>query len=155
MNDMYVLIAVKDIEKSKKFYCELLGLEILEDLGVHAVLTGGLALQTEETWLAFIEKDKSVISYGGNNGQLSFEVDDHDKFMEKLSNFDVKYVHELKEHSWGQRTIRFYDLDDNIIEVGENMVIVTKRFIDSGLSIEETATRMDVPVSYVLNLINK
>jgi len=29
------------------------------------------------------------------------------------------------------------------------MVMLVKRFINTGLSIEETATRMDVPVDYV------
>jgi len=54
------------------------------------------------------------------------------------------------EHSWGQRVVRFYDLDKHIIEVGENIIMVVKRFINAGLSIEETATRMDVPVVYVI-----
>ncbi|MEA4825905.1 MAG: glyoxalase, partial [Clostridium sp.] len=34
-------------------------------------------------------------------------------------------------------------------EVGENMIIVVRRFLSSGLSIKETAIRMDVPVDYV------
>lgn len=62
---------------------------------------------------------------------------------------DIEYVHPLFEHSCGQRVVRFYDLDKHIIEVGENINMVIKRFIDSGLSIEETAARMDVPVSYI------
>ena len=28
------------------------------------------------------------------------------------------YVNELMEHSWGQKMVRFYDLDGNLIEVG-------------------------------------
>ncbi|NOV61327.1 hypothetical protein B0H39_000243 [Clostridium beijerinckii] len=55
----------------------------------------------------------------------------------------------MVEHSWGQRVVRFYDPDKHIIEVGENMVMVVKRFLNSGLSIEETAIRMDVPVDYI------
>ncbi|WP_330586669.1 hypothetical protein [Aminipila terrae] len=45
--------------------------------------------------------------------------------------------------------IRFYDPDKHIIEVGENMNIVVKRFLESGLSIEDTALRMDVSISYI------
>ncbi len=55
----------------------------------------------------------------------------------------------MVEHSWGQRVARFYDPDKHIIEVGENMIMVVRRFLNSGLSIEETAIRMDVPVDYV------
>lgn len=35
------------------------------------------------------------------------------------------------------------------IEVGENMVIVIKRFAKSGLSAEEIAVRMDVPLDHI------
>jgi len=62
---------------------------------------------------------------------------------------DINYVHSMVEHSWGQRVVRFYDPDNHIIEVGENMTIVVRRFLNSGLSIKETAIRMDVPVDYV------
>ena len=37
----------------------------------------------------------------------------------------------------------------HIIEVAEDIVMVVKRFCSSGLSKEEVAVRMDVPVDYV------
>lgn len=67
---------------------------------------------------------------------------------------NIEYIHPLIEHSWGQRVVRFYDPDKHIIEVGENMMMVVQRFIDAGLSIEETAARMDVPVDYVNVFLN-
>ena len=30
----------------------------------------------------------------------------------------IRYVNELMEHMWGQKVIRFYDPDGNLIEVG-------------------------------------
>ncbi len=36
------------------------------------------------------------------------------------------------EHSWGQRVIRFYDLDGHLIEVGESMAMVIRRFFRGG-----------------------
>ena len=44
--------------------------------------------------------------------------------------------------------VRFRDPDGHIIEVGENMTAVC-RFLDSGMTPEEAAARMDVPVDYV------
>ncbi|GHU77391.1 hypothetical protein FACS1894188_11570 [Clostridia bacterium] len=35
------------------------------------------------------------------------------------------------------------------------MDIVVKRFIDSGLSVDETAVRMDVPIDYVKAVVLK
>lgn len=59
----------------------------------------------------------------------------------------------MKEAGWGQRTVRFYDLDGHIIEVGENMKMVVRRFIHSGMSMEETSRRMDVSVSDLEKLL--
>ena len=75
--------------------------------------------------------------------------DEFDKFADNLRNCNVQYVHPVKEHAWGQRVVRFYDPDRHIIEVGENMKTVCKRFIDSGMTPEQTAERMDVPIEYV------
>lgn len=150
MKYISTLIAVNDIEKSKKFYYDVLGLKVIADFGANVTLTGGIALQTVETWKGFINKKESEIVFGSNASELYFEEDDMDRFINKLKNLnDIVYVHFPREHSWGQRVVRFYDLDKHIIEVGENIEMVIKRFLDSGLSIEETAVRMDVPVDYI------
>lgn len=144
------LIAVQNMDKSKIFYKNVLGLDVISDFGANVVMTGGLALQTLNTWENFIHKSSDKIVFGSNAFELYFEEDDIDTFNTKLSSMpDIEYVHPLFEHPWGQRVVRFYDPDKHIIEVGENMIMVIKRFISGGLSIEETATRMDVPVDYV------
>ena len=144
------LIAVKDMEKSKKFYYDVLGLDVISDFGANVTLAGGIALQTIDTWIDFIHKKSEEIVFQNNAVELYFEEDDIDTFASKLSDIeDLDYVHSLFEHPWGQRVVRFYDPDKHIVEVGENMVIVVRKFIDSGLSVQETAIRMDVPVDYV------
>jgi len=149
------LIAVKNINISKQFYRNVLGLEILSDFGANVLLTGGIALQTVDTWLGFIHKRDSEIIFGNNAVELYFEEDDIDAFIKKLDESEsIAYVHHLIEHAWGQRAVRFYDPDRHIIEVGENIAMVVKRFIDGGLSVEETAKRMDVPVDYVKSFFN-
>lgn len=92
---------------------------------------------------------KSDISFGGNNFEIYFEEDNFDEFADKLKKCDVEYVHPIVEHSWGQRVVRFYDPDKHIIEVGENMKIVCKRFLNSGMTPEQVAERMDVPMKFV------
>ena len=44
-------------------------------------------------------------------------------FVEKLDKLypDIKFVNRLMMHSWGQKIVRFYDLDGNLIEVGTPM----------------------------------
>lgn len=154
MNFKGSLIAVQDIEKSKEFYQVVLGLEVMADLGVHVQLTGGMFLQTVDTWVEFIHKKEDEIILENNACELYFEVDDMDEFIKLLDNrSDIDYLHPVVEHSWGQRAVRFYDLDKHIIEVAENIVMVVKRFIDSGMTIEETAERTGVEPQYIKNIL--
>lgn len=88
--------------------------------------------------------------------ELYFEDDNFDMFIEKLEQRnDIRYIGGgVQKADWGQRTIRFYDLDGHMIEVGENMKTVINRFLDSGLSMAETSKRMDVSISDLEALLN-
>ncbi len=111
------LIVVKDIEKSRRFYEDLFGLEMLVDNDGNMVLSDGLALQEEKYWKEFLGKD---IITESNSCELYFEEADIEGFIKKLESMypEVKYVNRLMTHSWGQKVIRFYDPDGNLIEVG-------------------------------------
>jgi len=137
-----VVIAVNDIAASRKFYEELFGLELFQDYGRNIVFRGGLSLQQDFDWLVSIHKDKVLKE--SNNMELYFEEEKFDDFLLKLEDYGVRYLGDVIEHSWGQRVVRFYDLDGHLIEVGESMKMVVNRFLSSGLSMEETAKRMDV-----------
>lgn len=141
------LLAVSDLERSLAFYASVLGLRVVLDFGANKTLTGGLCLQTLETWQEFIGTDQ--VSFGGNDAEVYFEEDRFDQFAERLKSLPIQYVHPVKEHPWGQRVVRFYDPDRHIIEVGEHMTAVCRRFLDGGMTPEEAAARMDVPLDYV------
>lgn len=147
------LIAVSDMEISKQFYHDVLGLNVVADFGANVTLDGGVALQTLDTWKSFIRTDKVVLP--NNAGELYFEEGNMDAFCTHLKSFEISYVHELFEHRWGQRVVRFYDPDKHIIEVGEKMEAVILRFIEQKLSVEDIAIRMDVPIDYVVALLKE
>lgn len=111
------LIVVKDIDRSKQFYHDLFGLEMLLDNDGNMILTDGLVLQEEKYWKEFLKKE---IIPENNSCELYFEEADIEGFIEKLESYypEVKYVNRLMTHSWGQKVIRFYDLDGNLIEEG-------------------------------------
>ena len=44
------LLVVTDMDKSVEFYKKVLGLHVIMDFGANKTLTGGLCLQTLETW---------------------------------------------------------------------------------------------------------
>ena len=147
------LIAVSDMDISKQFYHDVLGMNVVADYGANITLEGGIVLQTLDTWKSFIRTDKVILP--NNAGELYFEEDDMDAFCNHLKSFDICYVHELFEHRWGQRVVRFYDPDKHIIEVGERLDAVVLRFIEQGLSAEETAVRMDIPLDFVMSCLDK
>ena len=118
-----ILIVVKDIEKSKQFYHDLFGLELVLDNEGHVILTEGLVLQEESIWKNFIGKE---VIPKNNSCELYFEERDIENFVKKLEKIYpmVTYVNKLTEHSWGQKVVRFYDPDGNLIEVGTPMEFV-------------------------------
>ena len=115
-----VLIVVKDIEKSRKFYHDLFGIDLVLDNDGNMILTEGFVLQDEKIWKSFLGRD--ILSQN-NACELYFEEQDIEVFVEKLERLypSIEYVNRLMTHSWGQRVIRFYDLDGNLIEVGTPM----------------------------------
>ncbi len=145
------LLAVSDMEKSKQFYHDVLGMDIVNDFGANVTLNGGIALQTMGTRKTFVRTGNIILP--NNAVELYFEEDNMNEFCRHLETFEIYYVHELTEHRWGQRVIRFYDPDGHIIEVGENMEAVVRRFIQQGLTEEETAARMDVPFDYIISCL--
>lgn len=115
-----ILVIVEDIEKSKKFYHDLFGLDVILDNEENVILTEGLVLQEKTIWKNFLERD--IISES-NSCELYFEEKNIEAFVEKLDKLypDIKFVNRLMMHSWGQKIVRFYDLDGNLIEVGTPM----------------------------------
>ena len=153
MKHVYMLISVADINAARKFYEDLFGLEVFQDYGRNIAFTCGLALQQDFDWLVDLPKEKVLKK--SNNAEIVFEEQDFDGFLNKLKAYsDIEYLGEVIEHSWGQRVIRFYDLDEHLIEVGEDMQMVVKRFLASGMTMEEVSTKMDVSIEDLTKLLN-
>ena len=112
-----ILIVVKDIEKSKQFYHDLFGLNMILNQDGNMILTEGLVLQDEKIWKDVLGKD---VIPENHTCELYFEEKDIEGFVEKLERLypPIQYVNRLMEHSWGKKMVRFYDLDGNLIEVG-------------------------------------
>lgn len=153
MKYICTVISVADIGAARKFYEDLFGLEVYQDYGKNIAFTCGLALQQDFDWLVSIPKEKVLKK--SNNAEVVFEEQDFDGFLNKLKEYPkIEYLGEVIEHSWGQRVIRFYDLDWHLIEVGEDMKMVVKRFLSAGMSMEAVSERMDVSIEDLTKLLN-
>lgn len=66
------LIAVKNVEESKKIYHDILDMNVIGDFSANIQLNGGLFLQTLDTWSSFINNKE--VKLKNNAGELYFEV---------------------------------------------------------------------------------
>jgi catechol 2,3-dioxygenase-like lactoylglutathione lyase family enzyme len=142
------LLAVKDVEVSKRFYETLFDQTVVLDLGKNVTFSGGFGIQEDFARLTGIEPDAVVWKPG--NMELYFEVDDFDAFLHRLDSYPgVKYVHPPLKHEWQQRVVRIYDPDDHMIEIGESMAVIAGRYLDEGYSVEETSKIIQHPREFV------
>mgnify|MGYP000937130234 CR=1 FL=1 len=147
------LIAVSDVEKSKRFYGDLFEQKVAMDLGWNVTFDGGFAIQQNFAWLTGLPEETVVPR--SHNMELYFEVDDFDRFLEKLASHpEIELVHPPKKHDWQQRVARLYDPDGHIIEVGESMAVIARRYLREGKTISETAEIIQHPVAFVEAVAN-
>ena len=146
------VIAVKNIEISKKFYETVLNQKIISDFGINVTFEGDFALQQEYSEMIGIPENE--VKQKSNNFEMYFEEEKFDDFLKKLKTMkEIKYVHDVKKYDWGQRVIRFYDPDEHIIEVGETMENVARRFSEDGLSIEEISEKTMLSIEFLKNCL--
>lgn len=124
------LVVVKDCRKSLEFYKNIFGLELIQDNDGNMELSCGIFLQESDCWKKFIGQE---IVKQSNSSELYFEEPDIDSFVTRLEQLypDTKYVNKLMTHSWGQRVVRFYDPDGNLIEVGTPLNSIIDELTDN------------------------
>lgn len=150
------LYVIEDVKRTKSFYKEVLGLSVVSDFNENFTLTGGISFQTRESWKGFIEKSDESIILNTHNCEMYFETDDLDEFVNQLKKRnDIKYVHDLKTHNWGQRGIRIYDPDHHIIEISEKMSTVCQRFYQQGMDIKDISQKTMLAEKVILHMLTK
>ena len=101
----------------------------------------------------FICDEDGGFAWISGQGDVRADTADHFDFDGFLANLvgcaEVVYVRPPLEHRWGQRVVRLYAPDRHINEVGENMKSVCRRFRDQGMTPEQIAARMEVPLKFV------
>ncbi len=149
------LIVVEDMARARKFYEEVLGQTVILDYGANITFQGDFSLQTKESWCRFIDAAEQEIAIQPKNFELYFEEPEFDAFVGKLKEFGVELVHGVKEFPWGQRAIRFYDPDRHVLEVGEDLITVVKRFHQKGMTNQEIHERSELPMEFILGALKE
>lgn len=148
------VLFVRDIERSRNFYEDLLECELSENMGTNVSYTCGISLW-QIAGEHVIPQSLGVESVFGksNRQELYFESDSPYEIEERLLATDVVFLHRLHEESWGQQTIRFFDPDGHLIEVGEPLAVFLQRFYDKGMSIEQIEQKTTVPARDIRKIL--
>lgn len=147
------LITVSDMKLARDFYETLLGQKVKYDFGESVTFHGDFAIHLQTHYKNLI--DNREIKSGGNNFEQYFESDSIELIVKKLKEEEISFVHEIREQPWRQKVVRFYDLDKNIIEIGETLEHLSFRLKNEGLSIEQISKITNMPVDFVIDSVEK
>ena len=145
---------VTDIERSKTFYTAVLGQEIDLDFGKNVILKCGLTLwEIQPTHIipATLGNDRRS-DRNTNRFEFYFETPEIDEVYRRLLATGVALLHPVHEEPWGQRTIRLFDPDRHLIEIGEPLETFIGRLFSEGMSPEAITVKTGVPLIKVKEL---
>jgi catechol 2,3-dioxygenase-like lactoylglutathione lyase family enzyme len=150
------VIFVKDIENSKKFYTEILGQAIDMDFGKNVILKGGMTLWEISPNHIIPEQlgRDSITDEASNRFELYFETEGIDGVFQALEENCAELLHPLHEEPWGQKTVRFFDPDRHLVEVGETLETFVSRLCES-MTPEQVSEKTSIPLETVRELIKK
>jgi catechol 2,3-dioxygenase-like lactoylglutathione lyase family enzyme len=157
LNNSSTALFIKDIEVSKQFYTQVLGLTVDLDLGKNVIFKSGFSIWEIRNHHIIPENlglDK-ISDVSVNRFELYFETENLPELFSILKSKNVRFLHGIHEESWGQKTIRFFDPDNHLIEIGESMKQFVCRFYNQGLTSDDISRRTGIPVEEVNKLVNQ
>jgi hypothetical protein len=111
------LIVVKDINRSRFLYENILKQKVKADNGENVVFEGEFAIHQKKHFQSLI--NGYPVKIHSNNFELYFEEENLKEIEKILKEHNFEFIHSIKEQPWKQKVLRFYDYDKNIIEIGE------------------------------------
>lgn len=139
-----------DIKRLSAFYMEVLDQQVQYDVGACVIFQCGLSLWQPSNELTMAAKLGYCCHPSGNkNLELCFETETFASDVERIKAAGATLLHDVVEEPWGQRALRFFDPDGNVVELGESIPTFVRRHYAAGLSAEAVAERTGVPLEAV------
>ncbi len=116
------------------------------DFGKNVILEGGVTLWEIDPHHIIPERLGLDAVRGGQEHrfELYFETGNIEAMHWNLGAYGIKYLHPVHEEPWGQRTLRFFDPDGHLIEIGESLETFAKRLHREKMSPEEVAEKTHI-----------
>ena len=146
---------VTDIERSKHFYTSLLGQTIDLDFGNNVILSCGVTLwQIQPDHIISQSLGKRIRpEHQCNRFELYFETPEIERIFKQLCKAGTDMLHPVHLEQWGQKTIRFFDPDRHLIEIGEPLETFIGRLYAEGMTPAQINAKTGVPLNKVNELI--
>lgn len=149
------VVMVRNIQVSAKFYQRMLDQKIKHDFGNNIAFDSGLSLWeiNAELPIAQYLKGRLGTKSADTKFELCFETDDIISAYKRAILLNLKFLHKLIIEPWGQKTYRFFDPDNNLVEVGETLYGFVSRMHESGMNNQEITEKTGIPTNTVLELL--
>ena len=154
--DFHSTVLITDrFDRMKDFYCRILCRKVRFDFGSCVTFDCGLTIwQLKPGHPVARALGEKRFDECSPNLELCFETDVFDREVDYLKSQEVLFLHDVTEEAWGQMTVRFFDPDRNLVELGESMPAFCKRLHASGLSLNETAQKTGIALDDVKRFIS-
>ena len=120
----YVVLVVEDLDRSVRFYCDLLGLTLGHRSGPFAQLATGVtrvALYERAAMATTLGRELVSPSPDAPAFELGFKVDNCDAAYEELVTSGATADVPPTDRPWGQRTAYVRDPDGHLVELAQDL----------------------------------
>lgn len=111
------IILTRDMDRSIRFYRGIMGLELEKQFDTVAFFQDGLVIHDEAVYVNYLRVPDPYP--GGFRAVYYYIASDIDEMYGTLEEKKVAFIHGLETQPWGERCLRFYDPDGNVIEIGD------------------------------------
>ncbi|OHD56331.1 MAG: hypothetical protein A2Y33_12045 [Spirochaetes bacterium GWF1_51_8] len=147
------LIVVEDIARSRAFYENTLGMKVKMDFGQNVAFEGDFAIHLKSHFDSLTGKQGIAPGSKPHNFELYFESEDLENDYRRLMESGAEVCHDLREQPWGQRVFRVYDPDGHIVEIGETLEAVVRRYNGEGMTEQEIHARIGIPLEFIRDIL--
>lgn len=149
------VLITENFTTMKNFYTSVLKQEITLDFTTCVTFKDGFTIWQLGADYPIAKKLGYTYSTSGNkNLELCFETEYFDEGVQALDAYRVTYLHHIEEECWGQKTVRFYDPDNNLVELGESIPCFVSRMYDEGMSVEAVVAKTGISEEMVRGILD-
>lgn len=148
------VIFCSDLQLQREFYEKFLNQEVEMDLGLCLIFKNKFSLwQLSDDFPISKELGYTYEHIGNRNLELCFKTDNFEDAVEQVLMSDLRILHNVEEEKWGQYTIRFYDPEGNLVEIGESMECFVKRMHSEGMNKKQISEKTGLAAAYVDEIV--